>query len=346
MVDFSLEGPKWTTSSITWDFAAPGDPSFTNAITPAYQAAIRAAAAAWSNATHLNIQEVAPGTAGVDIKVGWGSFAGTQIGETEYSYSLGATQAFLPGLTIHIEDPSIQALSPADGSFYQNTTTTLNQVALHEFGHALGLGLSTDPTAIMNLRLGPTNTAIGASDLAGITSLYGTQTSVAASSVPLGNASDVVPLSGDNIGVYRFFDGQSGTQFLTSSVSEISSIFATRADLKFEGLALAGIAPGAADPNASPVYRFYDRTNGAHFFTASKSEADTLSATRSDMVQEQSSFSEHTTQQAGDSPVYRFFDTNAGTHFFTASASEQASIIATRSDLTYEGVAFYSPKQG
>ena len=354
MVEYALEGPKWTASTITWDFAAAGNSAFTSAIGPEYQATMRAAAQAWAAATHLNIQEVAPGTPGADITVGWGSFGGTQIGETDYSYSLGNTQAFLPGVTIRIEDPSIQPIAATAGAYYQNTTTTLAQVALHEFGHALGLGLSDDPTAVMNLRLGPANTAITAADLAGITALYGTQSSQAAlgatttslpASIVTTPGSDTVSLGSGNIGVYRFFDAQNGTQFMTSSVSEISNIVATRSDMRFEGLALAGIASDTTDPNASPIYRFFDTSNGAHFFTASAAEAQSLAASRPDMVAEQPSFDEHLAQQSGDTPVYRFFDTHAGTHFFTASATEQASIVAAKSNLTYEGIAFYAPTQ-
>ena len=262
MVEYALEGPKWTTSTITWDFATEGNSAFTSAIGPNYQATLRAAAQAWAAATHLNIQEVAPGTPGADITVGWGSFGGTQIGETDYSYSLANTQAFLPGVTIRIEDPSLQPIAATAGAYYQNTTTTLAQVALHEFGHALGLGLGDDPTAIMNLRLGPANTEITAADLAGITALYGTQSSqaaLAATSLPATTGTtagtDIVSLGSGNIGVYRFFDAQNGTQFLTSSVSEISTVVATRPDLKFEGMALAGIASNTTDPNATPIYR-------------------------------------------------------------------------------------------
>ncbi len=347
MVNFALEGPVWATpnSVVTWSFSSPGNAGFTNAIDPAYQAAIRAAAAQWSAVGNVTLQEVAPGTPGTDITVGWGSFSGSQIGETEYSYTLGTPQTFVPGMTIHIEDPSILALSAAANATYQGTATTLYQVALHEFGHALGLGLSTDPNAVMNLRLGPSNTTLDASDIAGLAALYGTKSSAAAVAQLTASAPgvDTVAVSGSNIGIYRFFDSQTGTQFLTSSVSEINGILSTRPDLKFEGLALDGVTPGANDPNAAPVYRFFDTSNGTHFFTANKAEAAGLAASRPDLVAEQSSFSEHLTQQTGDVPVYRFFDTHAGTHFFTANDSERASLISTRPDMAFEGVAFYAP---
>ena len=346
MVEYALEGPKWTTSVITWSFAAAGNSAFTGAIDPAYQATIRAAAAQWSAVANVTLQEVPAGTPGTDITVGWGSFGGTQIGETDYSYSTGSTPAFQPGMTIHIEDPSILHIGTNSGATYQGTATTLYQVALHEFGHALGLGLSTDPASVMNIRLGTANNGLDASDLAGIDALYGTPASGQASVIQMAAStpgSDTVSVTGGNIGIYRFFDTQSGTQFMTSSVSEINAILSTRPDLKFEGLALAGVAPGTADANAAPVYRFFDTANGTQFLTASKAEAATIAATRPDMVAEQPSFDEHLAPEAGDVPVYRFFNTTAGTHFFTASTTERSSIAATRPDMTYEGIAFYAP---
>ncbi len=348
MLSYNLEGPKWTSPTVTWSFAPAGDSTFTNAIGAAYQATIEAAVAQWASVTNLKIQQVAPGTAGTDITIGWGSFTGSQIGQTDYSYSLGSTEAFQAGMTIRIEDPSILPLGTASGSEYQGTSTTLYEVALHEFGHALGLGISNDPSAVMYLYLGPNNSGIGASDIAGIDALYGTPS--AASVTPTGSISAPAPaapgtidLTGDKLGIYRFFDSSTGTQFLTGSVAEAETTIATRPDMTYEGLAMAGISPTNNDPNAVPVYRFFDTTNGTHFFTASQSEAETIAATRPDMVAEQSTFSEHLTQQPGDLPVYRFFDTANGTHFFTTSASEQATIAATRPDMTYEGIAFYAP---
>ncbi len=255
-------------------------------------------------------------------------------------------------MTIRIEDPSSLPLGTAPGSLYQGTSTTLYEVALHEFGHALGLGLSSDPNAVMNLYLGPNNAAINGSDLAGIEALYGNPASTTASDTAAAAsmqraaapaAPNTVTLSGDEIGVFRFFDSGNGTQFLTGSVSEANSLIASRPDLTYEGLAMAGISPAANDPNATPVYRFFDVTNGTHFFTASQAEEAAVTATRPDLVLEQANFDEHSTQQAGDVAVYRFFEMHDGTHFFTDSASERATIQATRPDMTYEGIAFYAP---
>ena len=154
----------------------------------------------------------------------------------------------------------------------------------------------------------------------------------------------VVHFSGNEAGVYRFFDMTKGTQFITSDVAERNSIINTRPDLSYEGLGMGAVQSSNGDPNALPVYRFFNSAFGTHFFTTSASEAASVSATRPDLKQESSTIFEHSTQQAGDVAVYRFFDSNNGTHFYTNSESEKASLIQTRHDMVSEGIAFYAPK--
>ena len=142
--------------------------------------------------------------------------------------------------------------------------------------------------------------------------------------------------------VYRFFDSIHGTHVFTASRSEKQPGQATRADLVYEGIGLNAVDP-AADPNAAPVFRFFDTRFGTHFYTSSSTERDNVAATRPDLTFEGVGFYEHTTAQPGDAPVYRFFDSNNGTHFYTQSATERATVIATRPDLVSEGTGFYAP---
>ena len=163
-----------------------------------------------------------------------------------------------------------------------------------------------------------------------------------------GNFSDVTGgISPTTIDVYRFFDKSTGTHFYTQDQSERQTVLATRPDLVPEGpngVGLTAVNPASKDPNAVPVYRFFDLKQGTHFFTASSAERDTVIATRPDMVFESgSSFYEHATQQAGDTPVYRFFDTTYGTHFYSDDPVERAVIQQTRPDLVLEGIGFYEP---
>lgn len=156
-----------------------------------------------------------------------------------------------------------------------------------------------------------------------------------------GTGSYVVTTTSLGVPVYRFFDTNYGTQFLTANTQERDTIKSTRPDLTYEGVGLKAAASN--DPNASPVYRFFDTHYGTHFYTSSSSERDTIQSTRPDLTFEGVGFNEFMTQQAGSTAVYRFFDSNRGTHFFTASATEQSTILKTRPDLVPEGISFYSP---
>ena len=150
--------------------------------------------------------------------------------------------------------------------------------------------------------------------------------------------------AGAEISIYRFFNTADGTHFFTASATEAASISATRTDLAYEGVGLSGYATADASPSSEAVFRFFDMTDGTHFYTASTSERDALQAApSSNMTFEGTAFYEDATPQAGDTAVYRFFDTAHGTHLFSSSASEKANILATRPDLVSEGIAFYAP---
>ena len=143
--------------------------------------------------------------------------------------------------------------------------------------------------------------------------------------------------------VFRFFDTHDGGHFFTTSAAERDQVLATRGDMNFEGVGYNAVDPASSDPNAAPVYRFFDTHDGGHFFTISQAERDQVLNTRPDLKFEGIGYSEHAAQQAGDSAVYRFFETTSGGHFFTASAAERDTVMATRSDMRFEGIAFYAP---
>lgn len=346
--DYAVEGPIWPTSTITWSFAAGGD--FSDAVTGAYQATIRAAIARWALVSNLVFVQSADSPA-VDIRIGWAEVSGSEIGETVFSYlnTTGQALVFQPGTVLKLEDPATTPVGTALGDIYQGTTATLYQITLHELGHALGLAHSANPADVMYPALGPADTDLSPADIAGIQFLYGSPDilpEVQATTTPGTVASTVAtpaPASAlAMIPVYRFFDTRNGTQLLTSSSAERDTIVATRPDLTDEGIAMGGTSPD--DPNAVPVFRFFDTDTGTHFFTASLSEKDALAVTRPDLVLERTSLYEHATAQMGDVPVYRFFEQTDGTHFYTDSAVERAAIMASRPDMTFEGVAFYAPK--
>ncbi len=192
MPNYALEGPLWTTRTVTWSLATTGG-VFTNVIGPAYQAAVQQAVAQWDDVAGITLAQVAD-SAAADIRIGCGTFGASagQVGETDYSYNTGAIEAFTPGVTVRIEDPAERPVG-GDGT-YAGTGTTLAQVVLHEIGHALGLGHSADTSSVMYPVATATNRAFDATDLDGIHALYGapafamTDTTAGVSSHPDGAA--------------------------------------------------------------------------------------------------------------------------------------------------------------
>ncbi len=181
MPTYSLEGPKWTSQVITWSFADPSLPNsgtFSAAIGASYKALFRQAIQHWDDQVSLTFKEVADGTPNVDLRLGFGLFGmGGQIGQADYSYSTGNNpgdpDSFLPGVTVRLEDPVQRAISTSTGTaIYSGTQTSVYQVALHEIGHAIGLGHDSDPTAVMYSTSSASNRDFSASDLAGIRALY------------------------------------------------------------------------------------------------------------------------------------------------------------------------------
>ena len=97
----------------------------------------------------------------------------------------------------------------------------------------------------------------------------------------------VDPASNDPaaVPVYRFFDLNQGTQFLTASSSERDSVIATRPDLVYEPSSIfyEHATPQAGD---TAVYRFFDTKFGTHFYTDDATERGVILQTRPDLVAE------------------------------------------------------------
>ena len=195
MPDYNLESAKWSDSSITWSFATStysSDASipFSQSISGQYQDAIRGALQQWSSVSGLTFAQVADAPdagSAADIRIGFGALntpsTGT-IGDTHMRWTGAGT--LLPGVVVRLEDPSQLALAPGDGGAYTyaGTQTTLQQVALHEIGHALGLDHSSDSSSAMYASSGPANRAPNGSDIAGIQSLYGAPAAAIATAAP------------------------------------------------------------------------------------------------------------------------------------------------------------------
>jgi hypothetical protein len=106
--------------------------------------------------------------------IGWGDFGTTDSGILGYTNVSTTGDLIMPGAVVRLEDPSETALiNGAAGLTYQNTDATLYQVALHEIGHALGLGDDSDPASAMYYALGSANRSLDSTDIGAIAQIYG-----------------------------------------------------------------------------------------------------------------------------------------------------------------------------
>lgn len=90
------------------------------------------------------------------------------------------------------------------------------------------------------------------------------------------------------------------------------------------------------------MYRFYNKRNGAHFYTISASERDHVIANMPDYTYEGAAYEVYGQSGSGLSPVYRFYNTRTGTHLYTISEAEKNTIVASYPYFHLDGVAFYA----
>lgn len=159
-VDFSLEGAKWGSpelgtagGTVTW--------AVDDSISQAELQSINAAFAEWSEVANIQFQQVAS-TAESDIDFANSALdgAGNVLGVTGYSFSGGQLQS------ADIQFDSGDNLSGSEFSL----------VAIHEIGHAIGLGHFNDDPAVMNSAANFSLDGLAQSDIDGIVALYGANT--------------------------------------------------------------------------------------------------------------------------------------------------------------------------
>jgi len=89
------------------------------------------------------------------------------------------------------------------------------------------------------------------------------------------------------------------------------------------------------------IYRFYNPQTGAHFYTASFDEAESVAAAGWGLSYEGVAFRSTPQTDTASIPFYRFFNTQTGTHFYTSSEAERDYVNETYPWFSDEGIAFY-----
>lgn len=91
----------------------------------------------------------------------------------------------------------------------------------------------------------------------------------------------------------------------------------------------------------TPVYRFYNGTTSAHFFTPNADERDYVVANYPGFAYEGIAFYVPAAQQLSTNPVFRFFNRESGAHFYTISGAERDYVAATLPSYQFEGQAWF-----
>jgi hypothetical protein len=168
MADFVLEGPKWGS-------AAPGKPGGTvtwaidATIPTSFLPEIRLAFADWADHANIQFQEVVS-TVSSQIDFSLGAIDGFNhvVAQTDYFYSgkkfTSASIELDSGEGWHVAGSQIVS---------NNDSVKLFEVALHEIGHAIGLGHYDAAPAVMNAYIDPAVTDLTQPDIDGAQAIYG-----------------------------------------------------------------------------------------------------------------------------------------------------------------------------
>ncbi len=116
-----------------------------------------------------------------------------------------------------------------------------------------------------------------------------------------------------------------------------------RFDVAYNAAIKAWLNPASTSaPARSAVYRFYNATTGAHFYTASAAERDFVIRTYPQFGYENIAFYAYPDASSGKDPVFRFYNPTSGAHFYSGSVAERDFVIANFPEFKYEVVSWYA----
>ena len=134
--------------------------------------------------------------------------------------------------------------------------------------------------------------------------------------------------------VYRLLSS-SGDHFFTNNAKEVDSVTGT-------GQIYEGIGFSTPNNGTQGLYRFYNASRRAHFYTASEVEKNALVAPSSGYAFEGNMGNVYSPGSAVpfSTPVYRLFNAGSGMHHFTIDQRERDSLLSPSSGWASEGIGF------
>lgn len=181
MPNYVLEEAHWAPgSTVTWYYAGTSSAVFTQQLAAGYTTSdlfpveIRAAFSRWDDFGGIHFQEVSSAAA-ANIVIDWANIDGPYnvLGQASYYY-YPSTGLFASPVEITFD--SSELYNPSSGSERLNSSAgSFYAIALHEIGHAIGIGHYSGGSAIMNPYLSSLND-LTASDIAAVQALYGAVT--------------------------------------------------------------------------------------------------------------------------------------------------------------------------
>jgi hypothetical protein len=175
-IPWAVSGYKWDHKTITWSLGDTAD-GFSGKFDSGAEAAAKAAFDDWAKASGLKFVEVNDHSK-ADISLGWNQLDTANTGVVGVTNAKTSSGVYTEGTKINVEDPTETNFTSVNGrSVYSGTDVTLQQVLLHEIGHALGLATTGNEDSIESYYLDSKNQSISANDAIAIQSLYSTPTS-------------------------------------------------------------------------------------------------------------------------------------------------------------------------
>lgn len=171
---FVTSGFKWTANTASWAYNGAGAPA---SVASAALSAVSSSASTWGSGSNFHFSGGGSTSAGTGAcgggtdglnTIGWANQSGSVLAVTCSWYGAGSPFGAASEFDMQIDPGWTWTVGGSPNIDLQSVVT-------HEFGHALGLNHSSDPSAVMypSYGAGSIRRTLGGDDVAGMVAIYG-----------------------------------------------------------------------------------------------------------------------------------------------------------------------------